>query len=82
MLNVAGICHGTVYLSRQKKDEKLESYFTRYYEYLKKHKTAVKRKVAIKYTKSQAHKINQPLIPDPAILQKEKNSFIKEESNK
>ena len=71
-----------LYLSRQKKGEKLKSYFTRYYKYLKKHETAVKREVAIRYAKAQADKLNKPLIPDPAVLQKEKDSFIKEESNK
>jgi len=64
------------------KCEKLKSYFTRYYKYLKKHETAIKREMAIRYTKSQADKLNKPLIPDPAVLQKEKDSFIKEESNK
>jgi len=57
------------------------SYFTRYYKYLKKHETAVKREVAIRYAKAQPDKLNKPLIPDPDILQKKKNSFIKE-SNK
>jgi len=38
--------------------------------------------VAIRYAKSQADKLNKSLIPDPAVLQKEKDSFIKEESNK
>jgi len=71
-----------LYLSRQKKGEKLKSYFTRYYKYLKKHKTLVKREVAIRYAKTQADKLNKPLIPDPAVLQKKKHSFIKEESNK
>ena len=66
-----------LYLSRQRKGEKLKSYFTRYYKYLKKHETAVKREVAIRYAKSQADKLTKPLILDPAILQKEKNSFIK-----
>ena len=46
------------------------SYFTRYYKYLKKHETAGKREVAIRYAKSQADKLNKPLIPDPAVLQK------------
>jgi len=41
-----------LYLSRQKKDERLKSYFTRYYKYLKKHETAVKREVAIIYAKA------------------------------
>ena len=68
-----------LYLSRQKKGEKLKSYFTRYYKYLKKHETAVKREVAIRYAKAQA---DRPLISDPSVLQKEKDSFIKEESNK
>jgi len=71
-----------LYLSRQKKSEKLKSYFTRYYKYLKKHETAVKREVAIGYAKAQADKPNKPLIPDSAVSQKEKDSFIKEESNK
>jgi len=71
-----------LYLSRQKKEEKLKSYFTRYYKYLKKHETAGKREVAIRYAKSQADRFNKPLISDPAVLQKEKDSFIKEESNK
>jgi len=31
---------------------------------------------------AQADRLNKPLIPDPAVLQKEKDSFIKEESNK
>ena len=35
-----------LYLSRQKKGEKLKSYFIRYYKYLMKHETAVKREVA------------------------------------
>ena len=39
-----------LYLSRQK--EKLKSYFTRYYKCLKKHETAVKREVAIRYASS------------------------------
>ena len=38
--------------------------------------------MAIRYAKSQADKLNKPLIPDPAVLQKGKDSFIKEESNK
>jgi len=59
-----------LYLSRQKKGEKL-----------KKYETAVKGEVAIRYTKAQADKLNKPLIPDP-VLQKEKDSFIKEKSNK
>ena len=71
-----------LYFSRQKKDEKLKSYCTRYYQYSKKHKTAVKRQMAIIYAKSQADKLNKRLIPDPAVLQKEKDSFIKEKSNK
>jgi len=70
-----------LYLSRQKKGEKLKAYFTRYYKYLKKHETAVKREVAIRYAKAQADKL-KPLIPDLAVLQKEKDGFIKEESNK
>jgi len=32
------------------------------------------------YAKGQADKL-KPLIPDPAVVQKEKDSFIKEESN-
>jgi len=70
-----------LYLSRQKKGEKLKSYFTRYYKHLKKYETAVKREVAIRYAKAQVDRLNKPLIPDPAVLQKEKDSFIKEESN-
>jgi len=38
--------------------------------------------VAIRYAKSQADKLNKPLIPDLAVLQKEKDSFIKEKSTK
>ena len=68
-------------LSRQKKGEKLKSYFTRYYKYLKNYETAVKREVAIRYAKAQAEKLNKPVILDLAVLQKEKASFIKEESN-
>ena len=71
-----------LYLSRQKKGEKLKSYFTRYYKYLKKHETAVKREVAIRYAKAQADKPNKPLIPDPTVIQKEKDTYIKDESNK
>ena len=70
------------YLSKQKKGEKLKSDSIRYYKYLKKHETAVKREMAIRYAKSQADKLNKPFIPDPAVLEKEKDSFIKEESNK
>jgi len=69
-----------LYLSRQRKGEKLKSYFTRYYKYLKKHETAIKREVAIRY--AQADKLNKPLISDLAVLQKEKASLIKEKSNK
>jgi len=54
----------------------------RYCKYLKKHETAVKREVAIRYAEAQADKLNKPLIPDSAVLQKAKNSFIKEKSNK
>ena len=54
----------------------------RNYNYLKKYETAVKREVAIRYAKAQADKLNKPLIHDSAVVQKEKNSFIKEESNK
>jgi len=57
-------------------------YFTRYSKNVKKHEIVVKREVAIRYTKAQADKLNKPLISDPAVLQKEKDSFIKEESNK
>ena len=71
-----------LYLSRQKKGEKLKSYFTKYYKYIKKHETAVKREVAIRYDKAEADKLNKPLTSDPAVLQKEKDSFIKEESSK
>ena len=71
-----------LYLSTQKKGEKLKSYFTGDYKYLKMHETADKREVAIRYAKAQMDKVNKPLILDPAILRKEKNSFIKEESNK
>jgi len=56
-----------LYLSRQKKGKKLKSYFTRYYKYLKKHETAVKREVAIRYTKAQVDRLNKPLISDPAV---------------
>jgi len=49
---------------------------------MKKHETAVKREVAIRYAKAQADKSNKPLISNPTVLQKEKNSYIKEESNK
>ena len=42
---------------------------------------AVKQEVAIRYAKAQVDRLNKPLIPDPAVLQKEKDSFIKEESN-
>ena len=38
--------------------------------------------MAIRYAKSQADKLTKPLILDPAILQKERDCFIKEESNK
>ena len=51
-----------LYLSRQKKGEKLNSYFIRYYKYLKKHKTAIKREVVIRY--AQIETLNKPLIPD------------------
>ena len=60
----------------------MKNLITRYYKYLKKHDTAVKREVAIRYAKAQTDKLNKPLIPDPAVLQKKKDSFIKEESNK
>jgi len=66
-----------LYLSRQKKDEKLKSDFTRYYKYLKKHETTVKTKVAIRFTKSQSDKLNKPLILDPAVLQKKKIALSK-----
>jgi len=33
--------------------------------------------VAIRYAKAQADKLNKPLVPDPAVLQKNKASFIK-----
>jgi len=71
-----------LYFSRQKKGETLKSYFTRYHKYLKKHETVVKKEVAIRYTKAQADKLNKLHIPDPAVLQKGKDSFIKEKSNK
>ena len=48
--------------------------------YLKKYETAVKRKVTIRYAKGQADNLDQ--VPDPAVFQNEKNSFIKEENNK
>ena len=63
----------------QKKGEKLTAYFIRFYKYLKKHETAVKREVAIKYAKAQASKL-KPLIPELAVVPKEKASFIKEAS--
>ena len=71
-----------LYLSKEKKGEKLKSYFIRYYKYVKKHETSVKREVTLRYAKAQADRLNKPLIPDSAVLQKEKDSFIKEESNK
>jgi len=68
-----------LYLSKQKKLEKLKSYFIRYYKYLRNDETVVKRDIAIRYAKAQADRLNKP---DSAILQKQKDSFIKEESNK
>ena len=44
--------------------------------YLKKYETAVKRKVTIRYAKGQADNLDQ--VPDPAVFQNEKNSFIKD----
>jgi len=56
------------YLSKQKKGEKLKSDSIRYYKYLKKHETAVKRQVAIRFAKAQADTSNKPLISDLAVL--------------
>ena len=38
--------------------------------------------MAIKYAKTQTDKLNKPLISDLTVLQKEKDSVIKEKSNK
>ena len=61
---------------------KLKVYFSRYYKYIKKDESAAKREVAIHYAKMQADKLNKSLILDLAIVQKEKDTYIKEESNK
>jgi len=71
-----------LYLSRQRKDENLKVYFTKYYKYLKKYEAAVKREVAIRYAKVQADKSQKPLIADLAVIQKEKDTYIKEKSDK
>ena len=75
-------CPCITQLNQKQKQTHALYYFTRYYKYLKKHEAAVKREVAIRYAKAEADRLNKPLIPDPAVLQKEKDGFIKEENNK
>jgi len=45
-------------------------------------KLLLKEKWLSDMLKAQADRLNKLLISGPAVLQKEKNSFIKEESNK
>ena len=47
-------CLARCYKITQKKNESLKRYFYRYQKYLKKHDSAVKREMAIKYSKYSA----------------------------
>ena len=71
------------YKISQRKSETLKAYFNRYQKYLKKHDTAVKREVTIRYSKKLMNKsLERPLIPDPAITKKEREDFSNEETAK
>jgi len=68
-------CLARCYKITQKKSESLKRYFYRYQKYLKKYDSAVKREVAIKYSKYAAQSKSGPDIIT-------KDQFTSEESVK
>ena len=59
----------------QRKSESLKNYFNRFQRYLKKHETAVKREVAMRYAKKLMDKAQKPLSSDSDDAKKEKDAF-------